>query len=268
MAPFVLEPSHAVFSLINSLACARASLLAYSDEATAIATANGWGFDSVKALSRGPNHVIVLCNREHILVAFRGTDGLSDWFTNLNILYKRSPLGAGFVHRGFMKATASFWPDLQQHILKMRDNDQRIVFTGHSLGGALALLASLKCHFSDGLPIAGLYTFGQPPIGTVAFSLKFRERCPFRLYRFVNQTDAVSAAPIITLLDHVGEVRYFDTEGTLWEGKPPWRTRFADSIRAPRLHGGLAQFGAHSMKDYVDLIATRLGQPKDPASKD
>ena len=77
MAPFVLEPSHADFSLINSLACARASLLAYSDEATATATAKDWGFDCVKSLTRGPNHAIVLCNREHILVAFRGTDGLS-----------------------------------------------------------------------------------------------------------------------------------------------------------------------------------------------
>jgi triacylglycerol lipase len=256
--PFVLESSHADFSLTNSLACARASLLAYSDEATAIATANDWGFDCVKALARGPNYAIVLCNRSDIVVAFRGTDAWNDWLTNLNILYKRSPLGSGFVHRGFMKATASFWPELQQHLVKIRDNDQRIVFTGHSLGGALALLASLKCHFDDGLPISGLYTFGQPPIGTVAFSLRFREQCPFRLYRFVNQTDAVAAAPIITLLDHVGEVRYFDTAGKLWEGDPPWRTRLLDQIRAPHLHGGLSQFGAHSMKDYVDLIARSL----------
>ena len=98
--PFVLESSHADFSLINSLACARASLLAYSDEATAIATANDWGFDCVKSLSRGPNYAIALCNRDDIVVAFRGTDAWNDWLTNLNILYKRSPIGAGFVHRG------------------------------------------------------------------------------------------------------------------------------------------------------------------------
>lgn len=260
MTPFVLDASRADFSLINSLACARASLLAYSDDATAGATARTWGFDSVETLTRGPNHALVLGSRDHVLVAFRGTDGWNDWFTNLNILYKRSPLGRGYVHRGFMKATASFWPDLLQHILKIRDNGQPIVFTGHSLGGALALLAALKSHFEDGLPIAGLYTFGQPPIGTVAFCIGFRERCPFRLYRFVNQTDAVSGAPIITLLEHVGEVRYFDTAGALWEGDPPWRTRMADHWRAPRLHGGLSQFGAHSMKDYIDLITSRIAR--------
>ena len=199
----------------------------------------------------------MFCNCEMILIAFRGTDRLNDWLTNLNIFYKRSPFG--FVHCGFMKAVASFWPDLMQHILEIRNNDQLIWFTGHSLGGALAVLASIKVYFENGLQIAGSYTFGQPRVGTVSFCLNFDKQCPYRLYRFVNHTDAVSDAPMITLLEHVGAVRYFDTAGALWEGEPPWRVSLADHWRAPRLHGGLSQFGAHSMKNYVDLIAARKG---------
>jgi triacylglycerol lipase len=241
MTLFAFELRQTDFSLINSLACARASLLAYSDDAMVTATASDWGFDSAKPFTKDSNYVIVLCNREIILVAFRGTDRLNDWLTNLNVLYKRSSLG--FVHRGFMKAVASFWPDLTHHILEIRNNDQRIWSTGHSLGGALALLASIKAYFENGLPIAGLYTFGQPRVGTVSFSLEFAKHCPYRLYRFINHTDAVSDAPIITLLEHVGEVRYFDTAGALYEGEPPWRVSVADHMRAPRLHGDYRRSG-------------------------
>jgi triacylglycerol lipase len=252
MTGFTFEAHQADFSLINALACAHASHLAYSEETAVTTTARDWGFDSVKALTRGPNFAILLSNGEIILIAFRGTDKWNDWLTNLNIFYKRSPLG--FVHRGFMKAAISFWPDLAQQILSMRDNDQHVWFTGHSLGGALAVLASVKAHFEDGISIAGVYTFGQPPIGTVSFGMGFTKRCPYRLYRFINHTDAVSSAPIITLLEHVGEIRYFDSSGTLWEGEPPWRVSLADHVRAPCLHGGLSQFKAHLMKDYIDLI--------------
>lgn len=257
MISFAFEAQRSDFSLINALACARVSHLAYGDDAMVSATARDWGFDGVKPLTRGSNFAIALCNREIVLVAFRGTDKWNDWLTNLNIFYKRSPLG--FVHRGFMKAAVSFWPNLAQQIRNMRDNDQCVWFTGHSLGGALAVLASVKAHFEDGISIAGVYTFGQPPIGTTSFGLGFEKRSPYRLYRFINHTDAVSSAPIITLLEHVGEVRYFDTAGILWEGEPPWRVSLADHVRAPGLHGGLSQFKAHLMKDYVDLIAAKIG---------
>ena len=218
-------------------------------------------FESMEQLERGSNNAIVLGSRENILIAFRGTDQWSDWFTNLNILYKRSPLG--FVHRGFMIAAASFWPELANRVLAMRRNNQPIWFTGHSLGGALAVLAAVKAHFENDLPIAGVYTFGQPPIGTASFCREFEKRRPFRLFRVINFTDAVSSAPIITLLDHVGEVRYFDIKGKMWVGEPPWGVRLSDRVHAPRLHGGLSDFKAHLMESYVELIATtgRLSTP-------
>lgn len=255
MTHLAFDPSHAEFSLVNALACARTSLLAYSDVETVGKTATAWGFKSAKAFTRGPNYGIVLCNRDIILIAFRGTDQWADWLTNLSVFFKRSPLG--FVHRGFMQATASFWPELARQILEVRDNDQSIWITGHSLGGALALLASTKLFIENKLPIAGLYTFGQPPVGTGTFCSRFKTQCPFRYYRFVNHTDAVSDLPIM-FREHVGDVIYFDTSGAMWKGEPPWSVSLLDHVRAPAKYGGLSQFLAHSMKVYVELIGARV----------
>lgn len=264
VSDFSFDVTQNGFSLVNALACARASLLAYSSEPTIGETASAWGFDKAKAISNGSNDLIVLRRRDLVLVAFRGTDAPDDFRTNFNVLYRKSPLG--FVHRGFMNAVNALWEDLARVVRDFRDYDQRVWFTGHSLGGALAVLASIKAQFESGIPVAGLYTFGQPPIGTTGFCMAFEERCPYSLYRFINHTDAVSDVPMLTLLEHVGHVRYLDLAGTLHEGEPSFGMSLRDHWNAPRLHGGLADFKAHSMAGYVDLLAAclRLQQPATP----
>jgi triacylglycerol lipase len=245
------------FSLVNAFGCARVSSLAYKDANERKRTAKEWGFYKFSDFTRGPHFGILLGNEDMILVAFRGTDELADWKSNLNIFFKRSPLG--WVHRGFMKATELFWPELPQRISEFRDRNQDIWITGHSLGGALAVLAVAKLLDKYGLHIRGLYTFGQPPVGTLRFGMKLKEKFSNRYFRFVNQTDAVSDLPIFFRY-HTGEVRYFDTIGSLWFGDPPWRVSLLDHIRAPIRFGGLSQFTAHSMKNYVGILSNLLSE--------
>ncbi|MBI4735080.1 MAG: lipase family protein [candidate division NC10 bacterium] len=257
MGDFTFKARQYEFNLVNAFGCARASLLAYEDAAVGNRAATEWGFEKFEAFTRDQHSGIVLGNADMVLIAFRGTDERADWRPNLNILFKRSPLG--FVHRGFMQATELFWPDLPQRILEFCDEDQVIWVTGHSLGGALAVLTAAKLLVEHDLAIAGLYTFGQPPVGTGGFCTTFEKRFSNRLFRFVNHTDAVSDAPIL-FREHVGEVRYFDTSGALWEGEPPWRVSLLDHMRAPAKFGGLAQFAAHSMKNYAELLAKRISE--------
>lgn len=263
MTAFSFDARETGFSLANALACARVSLLAYSNEQQVCTAAGEWGFAGTKCLVSGSNYFIVLRRPDMIVVAFRGTDDVRDFRTNFNILYKKSPLG--FVHRGFMNAVNALWPELLRLLQEVRDSDQRLWFTGHSLGGALAVLASVKAHFENGLPVAGAYTFGQPPIGTTGFCSEFEKRCPYRLYRFISHTDAVADVPILTLIEHVGDVRYFDLSGKLWEGDPPWRVMMSDHWNAPRVDGGMADFKAHSMAGYIKLLeACRRPEPPTP----
>jgi triacylglycerol lipase len=232
-------------------------LLAYEDETIGEQTAKEWGFNKFKPFSRNPHFGIVMGNDRMILIAFRGTNERADWWSNLDILFRRSPLG--WVHRGFLKATELFWPELPKKISEFYDNNQTIWITGHSLGGALALLASIKLLIENKFKISGVYTFGQPPVGTLGFCSKFKEHFPNNLFRFVNHTDAVSGLPIL-FRAHVGEIRYFDTSGSLWDGKPPGKVSFLDHIQAPSKFGGLSQFTAHPMKNYVELIEKQISE--------
>ena len=94
-----------------------------------------------------------------------------------------------FVHRGFNKAGKSVYKDIVDNNLL----EKRYLTTvqGHSLGGAVALLAYLFL-YTDGVNLGMLYTFGQPKTLTTDGVLKFR--CiPY--IRFVNEDDMVPCVP-------------------------------------------------------------------------
>jgi hypothetical protein len=75
--------------------------------------------------------------------------------------------------------------------------DYRIVYTGHSLGGAMANLAAAEIYstFGYGERIS-IYTFGQPRIGNQAW-INYLQTLPFgnRIYRFANIGDPIVLLP-------------------------------------------------------------------------
>jgi triacylglycerol lipase len=119
----------------------------------------------------------------HILV-FRGTNDLKDWVTNLDTVTVENSQG-GSVHKGFKNALDKVWPSLQPVL----DNlDTPVFFTGHSLGGALAVAAAAR---SVKLPLA-VYSFGSPRVGNSDFNALL-EASP--VYRIVNNSDLVPTLP-------------------------------------------------------------------------
>lgn len=97
------------------------------------------------------------------IVAFRGTepDSVGDIGTDLVATLVGWPHG-GKVHRGFARAFASVQADVDRWI---DENDEGTppIFTGHSLGAALATLAASH------RKAAVLVTFGSPRVGDDAF---------------------------------------------------------------------------------------------------
>jgi Lipase (class 3) len=101
--------------------------------------------------------------RDHIFIAVRGTKGLRDWLTNLQIttetLVIHSIEGGTEqklqVHSGFLKLMNQIRRGIVREVAKLADDIQnarsdpipQIVACGHSLGGALALLFSAR--FND-----------------------------------------------------------------------------------------------------------------------
>lgn len=146
--------------------------------------------------------------REQI-VSIRGTANLGDGFTDLDMRKSEDKLLGVKTHTGFRKFARAIYDDIKAN--QRLDPGYKIVTTGHSLGGAAALLLALYLYVDETRPyeVTGVWTFGQPKVldneGTTAWPFFAR-----RVFRVVNCDDVVPIVPSgPTLLENVVSVRFF-----------------------------------------------------------
>jgi triacylglycerol lipase len=85
--------------------------------------------------------------------------------------------------------------------------------TGHSLGGALAVLAAAKLRLEKAQPVNGVYTYGQPRVGDAVFCSGFNQWMGTNTFRFVNFKDIVPRVPPRNLnFDDIGSFQYFNEQ--------------------------------------------------------
>src|SRR5262249_42751823 len=130
-------------------------------------------------------------------------------FTNAKIKLATPPPGAfgtglaaagveAMFHTGFMAGAASLWDDMLAATQAALAAKPRPVWcTGHSLGGALAILAALALARRDLAPVAiqQISPFGQPMVGALAAATGLSSEFRNRYYRFVNEDDLVPLLP-------------------------------------------------------------------------
>lgn len=92
------------------------------------------------------------------------------------------------VHSGFYNAFSAVKPEIEKALETLRGNEKPLYIAGHSLGGALALLAT-KYLASDSL--GACYTFGSPRVA----SSEFGDDIKTPIYRIVNAADLVPRVP-------------------------------------------------------------------------
>ena len=209
---------------------------------------------------------IIVGDEEKVIIAFRGTENLDDWKTNINLA--KAAWKVGMVHSGFWRSIESVWPTATARLNSLRTNNQPIWITGHSLGGALATLA---CGLlDDELPeesIAGVYTFGQPRVGDLLFAQTVDKRVKKRYFRVVNNNDIVTRIPSLQYR-HVGNQLYFDARGDLHENviisllnpKAIWYRLQGYYQNLSRLNLSADSVGDHRMGDYRLLAMRQLGE--------
>ncbi|MBU1044743.1 MAG: lipase family protein [Candidatus Omnitrophica bacterium] len=222
MAKFEFNPKTKRYDAKNALLLAEASQLAYAPlREVKEHVKNEWGFDNCIFLDKNDTQAYIIANTEVIILAFRGTQCIQDWLTDADARFVKNVWGQ--VHNGFSKALDSVWREIEKIVSKYQDNDQTIWITGHSLGAALAVLATAR-FLQKNIDINGLYTFGQPRVGNATFARIFNLRFKHRTFRFVNNEDIVTRVPPTALkYEHIGNVFYFDTAGKLHRGIQWWR---------------------------------------------
>lgn len=127
-----------------------------------------------------------------LVIAFRGTEMTAqDIHADIkaDLVTARQP-ASGKVHRGFQDAFQEVQKDIQKELNKAKKEhpEYAVYITGHSLGGALALLATK--YLSDD-SFGAAYTFGAPRAADDEF---FKEiKTP--VYRVANASDIVTRVP-------------------------------------------------------------------------
>jgi len=182
------------FDLPLARACLEASSRAYAqDNPGAINTklAHALVVDSETDRGRSPSAAATFHDAR--IIAFRGSANLRDWLTDGTILRERLPDRAE-IHLGFYTAYQS----IADRILTSAaaKDGSPIYLTGHSLGGALAVLAAwhLARHF---IHITGIYTFGQPRVGDPFFASDCQALFGEKHYRLINDLDLVPRLPAL-----------------------------------------------------------------------
>jgi len=197
----------------NAEVLGNAAHLAYKDPKTIEDTLLGWNMKLVQFFDWQGTQAYLAANDQTCLLAFRGTQPnmLRDWLYDLDCRFVPAPGGmTGNVHVGFLNALNVIWPVVSEALQKERGR-RSLWITGYSLGGALAVLAAARLHFTQSQPVNGLYTYGQPRVGDPEFCTCFDQGFGDSTFRFVNFHDIVPRVPLRNMgYEHSGKFFFFN----------------------------------------------------------
>jgi hypothetical protein len=169
---------------------------------------------------------VLVCQEPGALVfAFRGTCDIHNWLTDLDCFQTGYPMvdwGACRVHLGFWRAWLSvrdnLWRWVEDHNLSSSTIHHpssasrlpsSVFFTGHSLGGALAMLGAHQFWRSFGIRPT-VYTFGQPRVGNREFARAYDQDLLSRTWRVIHANDVVARIPwVLRNYFHAGNEAFF-----------------------------------------------------------
>jgi triacylglycerol lipase len=262
-------------ALINALWSVRFAELAYASDAEVAARCQSWGLEaeSISVRDSGVDTQATIAWSEQVLIlVFRGTEPTApgDIITDVRAQLVPCNWSPGIrVHRGFQHALDAAWQAILTGIAA-RHRGRPLWLMGHSLGGALAVLAAHRLHVEAqdtqgalaGLRIAGVYTCGQPRCGDAAFVEDLETWIGPQWLRIVNNRDVVPLVPPPTPggYAHGGTVLYIDDFGRLIVDPPVWYRSLdkleldPDQFRS-RLREAVGDHGAAS---YLGWLADAL----------
>ena len=198
---------------------------------------------------------------------------IEDWLNDADFTPQPDP-ELGLVHSGFMDSFENLWPGIVQQIKAWQAAGKlgpqvKVYITGHSKGGALAMLAALKLRTENILPVTEVVTFAAPRVGGADFAAKYAAQGIVG-YRYENQDDVVPHVPLdkqelslLPLLENtlgiqgiqtgdyisVGQLRYITTDVSIIAPTDAADEASLDQTR-------MAEFGLLLLQNHQDAINT------------
>lgn len=196
--------------------CACMSQLAYDSfesddqqiQEAFLAKLHSGGFDLVDTFTskETDTQAFLASNGEFAILAFRGTQ--KAWRdVQTDIRAGRIRTSSGKIHVGFSQGYSSIAKKIEKSLARI--GRIPIYITGHSLGGALATIATqyLEANPRFEFQMAACYTFGSPRVGNADYDPNLKTS----IFRIVNTTDIVTVVPLLTMgFVHVGDIRFLD----------------------------------------------------------
>ena len=167
--------------------CIRLSTLAYSDNTSKnIDQLKSLGFNHVKFFTKDSAQAYVVHNETNVYVIFRGTEltESKDILALINFAPRRAAAG-GKVHSGLAEAVDLIWKEVEHYLdgeVRKYGMEKNVVFTGHSMGGSMAVISAQRSHY-----IAKVFTFGALRVGNKDFAAGILSI----VYQFRNENDGI-----------------------------------------------------------------------------
>lgn len=262
------------------------SKLAYEefekDEAASLkAKLKALGFEFVRGFDKegekADTQAFLAKNDQIAVLSFRGTTlNFKQILTDLDAHFEPTP--DGDVDRGFLRAYILVEKEVIETVQGL-PHGLPLYITGHSLGGALAVIAAKRLDASR--TVAACYTYGCPRVGTPRWDKAIKPP----LYRVVNNADAVPAVPFSSVIkplkiffskigyfgyQHAGDIRYLTKKGELKTGSAATVRRLFRLISSIVI--GIARFDwiklsflfrDHRIAEYVSKLH-RIANERNP----
>lgn len=206
-------------------------------------------------------HVWINQSAREAFVFFRGTDCRKDALINLDIRQKEKSeqFKNAMVHRGFSRQFYAIENKMNEFLKLYRNEYDTLTFTGHSLGGALATIATFHYihDFADEEhpPLITCHTFGSPRVGDKNFSRLFEKQVPgARHWRVFDYEDPIPVIPASWRFHHVkGNAICLGRPGKLRIERTdvPWLLRPLSGIINIRL---ARLVSSHAMENYISKL--------------
>jgi predicted lipase len=219
--------------------------LAYEDDAERLRTSLADRFALLEALPLSLG--FVAASDQEVVVAFAGTRDGIDWF--FNVVHPLAPGYGGRVHKGFAHLADHIGESVTRTVKKMRTSRHRVALTGHSRGGALAMLTAYRLH-AAGVPQAHAFTFGAPRVGDATFARAYDPP----LYRFEASHDPVPSLPALQGYEEVGERFLLTQDGRVYRNDGTWVDNLMVLHQAIRGPTSPDSFTCHRIDHYLQQL--------------